>query len=250
MQHFHNIALAAALCLLPLLAEAAEVSDAVKYANCMDLTATDPEAAFDAATAWQNLGGGDPARHCAAAALFRIGHFEESAKRFELLAIDSAMSVPLRAQAMAQAGQAWLQAGELEKADGAFSDAIVIEPQDPAIWVDRSVVRAGGGDYDRAILDLTQALRLDPGRPDALTLRAAAYRQSGRLDLAAADADAAVASDPDNPEALLERGAIRRERGDKDGARQDWIAVLRITPESATGDAARANIEKMDVKTR
>ena len=125
---------------------------------------------------------------------------------FELLAINSGLDATLRAEVMAQAGQAWLQAGEPEKADGALSDAIVVRPRDPSIWIDRSVVRASVGDYDRAILDLAQALRIDPDRVEALTLRSAAYRLTGRTDAALDDINAALARDPGNPEALLERG--------------------------------------------
>lgn len=242
-----NIPCLALVLLLPAIARAAEVSDASKYANCMDLAARNAEEAFEVATAWQNLGGDEPARHCAAVALFNIGHFEEAAKRFEMLAIQSELTPALRAQAMAQAGQAWLQAGEPEKADGALSDAIVVLPRDPSIWIDRSVVRASVGDYDRAILDLAQALRIDPDRVEALTLRSAAYRLTGRTDAALDDINAALARDPGNPEALLERGILREGNGDKDGARRDWIQVLTITPESPTGQAARNHIERMDV---
>ena len=166
---------------------------------------------------------------------------------FELLAINSGLDATLRAEVMAQAGQAWLQAGEPEKADGALSDAIVVRPRDPSIWIDRSVVRASVGDYDRAILDLAQALRIDPDRVEALTLRSAAYRLTGRTDAALDDINAALARDPGNPEALLERGILREGNGDKDGARRDWIQVLTITPESPTGQAARNHIERMDV---
>ncbi len=252
MNQHHNrwIAVAAAffIVLMTLSPSGAQVTDEKKYANCMELARKDPEKAFDAATAWQNLGGDEPARHCAAVALFHIGHFAEAAKRFEMLAINSGLDATLRAEVMAQAGQAWLQAGMPDKAEGAFSDAIVIIPKDPSVWIDRSVVRAGVGDYDGAILDLSQALRLAPGRIDALTLRAAAYRQTGRLEAAAEDANLALEKEPGNPEALLERGAIRRTRGDTNGARQDWIEVLRITPNSPTGETARQNIEKMDIK--
>jgi hypothetical protein len=41
----------------------------LKYQQCLLLTKTDPDAAFDMALAWQDLGGGDAAGHCVAAAL-------------------------------------------------------------------------------------------------------------------------------------------------------------------------------------
>ena len=65
---------------------------------------------------------------------------------------------------------------------------------------------------------------------------------------ARADTDAALARDPAHPEALLERGILKRLAGDKDGARADWIKLLEVAPKTAAADAARANLEKMDVK--
>ncbi len=48
--------------------------------------------------------------------------------------------------------------------------------------------------------------------------------------------------------ALLERGNIRRLRGDADGARQDWLRVALLAPGSAAEAAAKANIERLDIK--
>ena len=48
--------------------------------------------------------------------------------------------------------------------------------------------------------------------------------------------------------ALLERGNIRRLKGDIPGARQDWLRVAKLAPGSAEEAAAKANIERLDVK--
>ena len=41
---------------------------------------------------------------------------------------------------------------------------------------------------------------------------------------------------------------MRRLRNDPKAARADWIQVLRMAPDGPAGDAARANLEKLDVK--
>ena len=70
------------------------------------------------------------------------------------------------------------------------------------------------------------------------------------LDLARQDIDAVLAARPDNPDALLERGLIRKALGDRDDARADWLTVLEIAVEGPLTDAARRNIEQMDVQKR
>jgi len=57
----------------------------------------------------------------------------------------------------------------------------------------------------------------------------------------------ALALEPENTEGLLERGILRRLAGDETGARGDWLRVLALDPESPTAEAARANLEKLDV---
>jgi len=48
----------------------------------------------------------------------------------------------------------------------------------------------------------------------------------------------------------LERGILRRLKGDDAGARADWLMVLSLAPDGPASDAARTNLEKMDVKVR
>ena len=93
-----------------------------------------------------------------------------------------------------------------------------------------------------------RSLKFIWGHPDALAFRAAAFRFLDQTAAARADTDAALARDPAHPEALLERGILKRLAGDKDGARADWIKLLEVAPETGAADAARANLEKMDVK--
>ena len=67
-------------------AEAEELNHPREYARCMGLAPSDPNEAFEIATAWKNLGGGDAAEHCAAVALLHSGQPQFAARRLELLA--------------------------------------------------------------------------------------------------------------------------------------------------------------------
>ena len=252
----HRLAAAAALALTALAAPTAvapafgQSADESEYAACLKLLDHDAEAAFESALAWQDVGGGPPARHCAALALVRLGQPAEAATRLEALAADMADARPwLRAGVLAQAGQAWLTADEPERANAAFTVALEITPEAPELYIDRAQALAQAGAFWAAIDDLSRAIELAPGRADAHAFRASAYRYIDNLDLALDDAERALALAPDDPIARLERGNIRRLRGDDAGARADWLRVLSVAPGGHAADDARSNLERLDVKT-
>jgi tetratricopeptide (TPR) repeat protein len=221
-------------------------ADAATYARCMRLARQDPHAAQTLADAWGRHGGAHPAEHCAAVALIALGKYQEGAARLHALA--QAMTkapASLRADVLDQEGQAWLLAGDPERAYAAASEAVAFASGDPELLIDRAEAAATGGHLDRAVADLDRVLKADPKRVDALVYRASAYRALDRLDLARADIDKAVAEAPHSAAALLERGNILRLEGDRDGARRDWEAVGRSAPGSPEDMAARANIEHL-----
>ncbi len=67
-------------------AAAAEIDHAREYGACMTLVQRDAEEAFESALAWRDMGGGDAASHCVAAALLGLKQYAEAARRFETLA--------------------------------------------------------------------------------------------------------------------------------------------------------------------
>jgi tetratricopeptide (TPR) repeat protein len=246
---------AAALCALCLLfgvawpAAAQDPAQLREYDACMEEAMNDPELGFERASGWAKLGGGDPAHHCAAIALYALGHFEESATRLERLAESPRLAEPsLRAPLLSQAGNAWLMAGNPGRSHAALSVALEILPDDPDLLIDRSLALAAAKNYWPAVDDLDRVLDGNPENVYALTLRASAYRYLDQLELARDDAERALALDPENVSALLERGNIRRLQGDGDGARDDWIALLQLEPDGPVSEAARHNLERLDLR--
>ena len=128
------------------------------------------------------------------------------------------------------------------------STALQLDPKNLELWVDRSVALATGENYWEAIDDLNRALELDPARADVLILRASAYRYVDALDLALEDVTQALALSPESADGLLERGILRRLIGDQAGARVDWLAAATLGAGTPAADAARTNLELMDVK--
>lgn len=221
-----------------------------QYAACMRLAREAPADGYRSGVAWYEKGGGSPAEHCIAASLLQLGDYAEAATRLERVAADESLSPrpETRAGLLAQAGLAWVLAGDERKAASARDKALEITPDNVDLRIDRALSRMTLEQYFEAIDDLNRAIDLAPHRMDALLIRASAYRYLGQLDLARDDVERALALDPDHPDALLERGVIARAAGNKDAARKDFLAVLNLTSEGPAGDAARLNLEAMDVR--
>lgn len=231
-------------------APADTIDHARRYASCMALARRSPEEAFETATAWAGLGGGDAAQHCAAAALMGLKLYADAAARFESVAQHTKGEATLKAELLAQAAQAWLLNNSPERAHDVLTAALKLRPEEPELLIDRATARAALKLYGEAAEDLTRAIAIDPSRADAFAFRASAYRHLDQLDQASADAERALAIDRGHAAARLERGIIRRLTGDDAGARQDWLDVLRSSPGTPAADAAASNLETMDVKSK
>lgn len=223
--------------------EAARPGDGPDRERCFGLLRTDPQAARFFADGWQASGGGDTARHCAALAWLALGETERGAEGLEDLARRSDADPAARAALFAEAGNAWMLAGDPDRAFAAATMALTLAPDDPALVLDRAAALGAMDRYAEALEDLDRAVALDPSRADAWVLRGAAKRQLGRTAEAERDVARALSLAPDNAEALLERGALRRSKGDLRGARADWERVARLAPGSEAAELARQNLE-------
>jgi tetratricopeptide (TPR) repeat protein len=232
---------------LLLIATAAHADDGRRYEDCMALARSEPQKGVEEAVAWRKSRGGQAADHCLATALVARGDREEGAQLLQEIASEDGRPAT-RAKLYGQAAQAWLAVGEVRRAWSALSDGLALDPDSTDLLVDRAVANAELGLVFEAIDDLNRALDLAPGRIDALVLRANAWRRMGNVDLAEDDINRAIAAQPRNVDALLERGNLHLLRGRTAQARADWIAVLRLDPEGPAGEAARKNVEKMDVQ--
>ena len=220
-----------------------------EYAACMRLARDDPRAAHESALAWQQKGGGDAAIHCVAVALVGLGQHSQAARLLEEFAARTESTrASLKAGLLGQAAGAWTIAGRSPMAEKLLSEALSLQPADIDLRIDRSIARAAQGKYWEALDDLNAVLERAPDRRDALTFRASAWRHVGAPELARQDIDRALALRPNDPDALLERGLIRKEAGDIGGARADWLQVLQIAVEGPLTEAARRNLESIDVR--
>ena len=215
------------------------------YEACLAMIGTDPAGAQRIADAWMATGGGPGAVHCLALATVTLGNAGQGAELLDQLAGRSKAPAAARASVYGQAGQAWLIAGDPQRALGSTTLALSLTPDDPDLLIDRSIAEGTLGRYQETIEDLDQALKLAPGRADALVFRAAAHRQLQQLDPAQADIAQALAISPDNPDALLERGLLRQAQGNLDGARADWQRAAELAPGTAAAELAQKNLDRL-----
>jgi tetratricopeptide (TPR) repeat protein len=226
--------------------QAQSIDAAQEYAACIRLARVQPDKGWDRAQAWIGLAGGEPARHCAAVALIGLGKHQEGALRLEELARKSHRAPELRAQMLGQAAQAWLMAGQLQKAYADQSQALQWQPGDPDLLLDRAFTLAELGRFAEAIEDLDKVLA-QTRRADALVLRGTANRFLDRQDKARADIEAALKADPMLPEAWLEKGILERVAGNKPAARKAWRQAELLAPASPAAETARRNLERLDL---
>lgn len=242
----HRMCLLSGLVLLvsasPLLA--AE-SASQRYESCLKTANLDPGRALATATAWSKAKGGAPAQHCAAMALVELKRYPEAATRLDALGRAPDMG-NLRPQIFDQAGNAWMMAGDADKAVGSFSNALTLSANDPDLYADLARAQAMRKSFGEAEADLNEALRLSPRRPDLLVLRASARDAQGKLKAARQDVDQALVLKPLAPEVLVERGEIARHAGDIAAARRDFENVLKVEKNGESAQTARLELEALN----
>jgi tetratricopeptide (TPR) repeat protein len=209
-----------------------------RYTGCMSLARGEPLKALPMAEKWIGEGGGLGARHCVAIAMFEAGRFIPAAAQLEAIARDMGRERPgLRAELYAQAGQAWMEAGQAENAVAAQSRALDLKADDPDLWVDRGLSFAAMKAWPRAISDFDHALDLRARDIDIIVLRAAAWRNAGDVRRALEEAQYALRLAPEHSDALLERGFDQLILGNGAAANADFRKVIEIVAPGS--DAAR-----------
>jgi tetratricopeptide (TPR) repeat protein len=217
----------------------------VRYEQCLSQASLNPAAALATAEKWSAERGGAPAEHCTALALVSLKRYAEGAAKLEELGRSPGMGA-LRPQLFDQAGNAWMLAGEIEKAVTSFQSALTLSANDPDLYADLARAQATQGDWAAVESDLNAALAIQPRRPDLLVLRASARDAQNRFADARSDVDAALQLSPRDADAMVERGSVKRDSGDLKGARADFQAALTLGPSSETRDAAQRNLAALD----
>ena len=92
--------------------------------------------------------------------------------------------------------------------------------------------------HEKAIADCSEAIRLDPRNPALFLERAEARSAVGRFEEAVADYDRAIHLDPDHAAAYLGRCRAKSDLGRHEEAIEDYDHAVGLDPDSAAAAAA------------
>jgi cytochrome c-type biogenesis protein CcmH/NrfG len=100
--------------------------------------------------------------------------------------------------------------------------------------------------FDEAVRWYEESLRLDPGNPNVSTDLGVSYYYLNDPDRALAQFDKSLALDPAHTKTMLNVGIVRAYgKQDLAGAAAAWEQVLKISPNSPEGQAARQALESL-----
>jgi hypothetical protein len=220
---------------------------------CAAFAARDPAAARGSAERWQTAGGGAAARACIADSYAREGNWPAAAAAFEAAAHDTETARQPAARFWAQAGNAWLAAGDAARARAALDAALAAgtltgldlgEAQ-----LDRARALVAAGNTAAARIDLDLALKNAAADPLAWLLSATLARRTGDLSRARTDIAGALARAADDASVQLEAGNIAAASGDEPGARRAWTEAARLAPGRPAGRSATAALAQFGTPT-
>ncbi|RYY24400.1 MAG: tetratricopeptide repeat protein [Sphingomonadales bacterium] len=220
-----------------------------RFAECMDLATSDPAAGQANAVKWRGEGGGAYARQCLGVAYSNQQRWDSAAAAFEEAAHEDELAKGGKvADYWVQSGNAWLAAGNPERARSAFDAALArVTLTGLALGeahLDRARALVASGDNEGARIDIDKALETAQSDPLAWLLSATLARREGDLKRASADITEALKRSPDDVSVQLEAGNIAGAAGDEANARTAWTRVIELAPGSPAATNARKALEQ------
>ena len=183
------------------------------------------------------------AKRCEGMSLAGTAHWAAAAEAFSAAATSAG---PDKAAALwAQAGNAWLAAGEPARAATALDAALVASEgltgfDRGELMLDRGRAAVATGDLPGARRVLDQALAAVPTDPLVWLLSATLARRAADPPRAAHDIAEALRLAPDDAAVQLEAGNIAAVAGDEAKAKEHWGEAARLQPIGPSGAAAKA----------
>ncbi|OYW97361.1 MAG: hypothetical protein B7Z15_23265, partial [Rhizobiales bacterium 32-66-8] len=113
-----------------------------------------------------------------------------------------------------------------------YNDAIMAQPLNPHLYMQRGVVYQTIGEADRAIIDYSDAIRLAPRETLPLINRGVVlYLRKDNNEGAIADFNAALKINPKEISAWTNRGIVYRRKGDLNRAIADFTTAIKLLPD-------------------
>ncbi|MBW6524969.1 hypothetical protein KZ810_15835 [Sphingomonas sp. RHCKR47] len=209
-----------------------------KLDACVTQARTDPAGAEQVA---RTLGRAGEA--CRGVALAGQDDFAGAATAFTAAARNAELAKEARAaDYWAQAGNAWLAAGDAAKAraalDAALAAGTLTDLNRGEAYLDRARALVATGDMKAARVDLDLATKDAADDPLAWLLSATLARRMGDLPRAKLDIAQALRRSADDASVQLEAGNIAAAAGEADRAQAAWKEAARLAPDAPAGRSA------------
>ena len=218
---------------------------------CLDLVRTDPVAARTEATRWRGVGGGAAASACAGLAWAAQENWRAAATAFTEAAHAAETAHDAKAaDYWAEAGNAWLAAGEPASARAALGSALAagtlrgLSLGEAQLDQARALVADGRLEDARTSLDLAVTNARED--PLAWLLSATLARRMADPRRAATDIAEALRRAPDDAAVQLEAGNIAAGAGDAAKAKERWAEAARLQPAGPSGRAAAKALSQFE----
>ena len=145
-------------------------------------------------------------------------------------------------------GQVNRTLGNYSEAIAAYTEAILLKPDDAAAYGNRGIVKYALGKHFAATTDYDKAILLKPDDAAAYGNRGIAKSDLGKHFAAIADFDAAILLKPNNAAAYGNRGVAKRRLGKHFAAIVDFDTAILLKPDDAYAyinrGVAKANLGK------
>ena len=140
---------------------------------------------------------------------------------------------PDYAAAYINRGNAYLGKADIDDAFADFNAAIRLDPKSAWAFNARGEIYKNKGDFDRALSDFGEAIRFDPNYAIAYFLRGDVYKRKGDFDHALVDLNESIRLDPNNAIAYFTRGGVLYMMGNNPGALADFTSSIRLSPDDS-----------------
>jgi tetratricopeptide (TPR) repeat protein len=125
-------------------------------------------------------------------------------------------------------GNAAYSLGNYQKAIGALSKAIELDPQYVWAYIGRGAAYRDLGEMEKAMVDFNRAIELDPNHVDAYLYRGVMYGTLGKMEIALADFNRAIELDPKYAWAYVRRGLVYEKLGKMEIALADFNRAIEL----------------------
>jgi tetratricopeptide (TPR) repeat protein len=160
---------------------------------------------------------------------------------FLLLPVLSPAAIKSEQKNYLQEAENALKENKIDDALTALDAALADDPDNAAAHFWRGRLRAGKGDFDKALPDLNAAIRLKP-TAEGYAHRGYVYQKQRQFDEALADFNQALRLDPQSYLALFLRGLVLGDAGNTKASLSDLDAALALQPNSREVLQARGQV--------